>query len=73
MARTYKDQVSQSYDRHRHAPYWKYGWVYRHGRKRDAAKLRRLRNRRTRARARDALVNEQEPWPEHRDMKYIFW
>jgi hypothetical protein len=73
MARTHKDAVRQNSDLHADAPYWKYGWAYRHGRKRDAAKLRRLRNRRTRARARDALVNEQEPWPEHRDMKYIFW
>lgn len=73
MARTHKDQISQSYDRNRHAPYWKYGWAYRHGRKRSAASLRRLRNRRTRARARDAIVNEQEPCPERRDMKYVYW
>ena len=73
MSRTHKDQIQQSQPRHPNAPFWKYWWWLNHGRKRSSAKYRRLDNRRTRARARDLLVNEQEPFPRFRDIKYLYW
>lgn len=74
MSRTTKDQIRQSHDRHGNAPYWVFRWWLRHGSKRHSAQIRRLENRRRRARARDLLVNEQEPWLEKNGrLAYLYW
>ena len=73
MARTLKDAVRQLPDLHADAPYWKYRYCDWHGNKRSSAKIRRLRNRQRRARARHLMVNEQEPWRERNDLGWIYW
>lgn len=73
MSRTHKDDVRHSHHRHPDAPYWAFGWCYRHGNKRSSAAIRRLHNRSRRARARDQLVNEQEPMPEFNGLSWIYW
>jgi len=69
MSRTFKDQISQSYDRHPDAPYWKYRWWLRHGN----SATRYTHNRRRRRRAKDALRLGTEIDKEVRDLPWIWW
>lgn len=69
MSRTWKDNVQQNYDRHRNAPYWKYGWWLKHGN----SDTRRRHNRRFRRRCNQAVYEDKDPPKWVRDLPWIWW
>jgi hypothetical protein len=69
MSRTYKDQISQSYDSNKDAPYWKYNWWLKHGN----SATRRDYNRRDRRRNKNRLRQGKDAIPFRRYLPWIWW
>jgi hypothetical protein len=69
MSRTYKDEIQQCYDLHPEAPYWKYGWAYKHG----CSHTRRIHNRMRRAQAKQALREGRDAPKEVKYLPWVWW